>query len=75
MARLRAGCATRSRSAAREKLAAALEAARETQHRIQRSAAEGIKATDRTIREHPYQSIGVAFGLGLLIGVVACRRK
>jgi ElaB/YqjD/DUF883 family membrane-anchored ribosome-binding protein len=61
-------------SVAREKLSAALEAAKETQHRIQQRAAEGVRATDRVIREHPYQSMGVAFGVGLLIGVIACRK-
>jgi len=33
-----------------------------------------MKATDRVVREHPYQSIGVAFGVGLLIGVLINRR-
>ncbi|HYG21195.1 MAG TPA: DUF883 domain-containing protein [Verrucomicrobiae bacterium] len=61
-------------NAAREKLAAALEVARETQRRLQERAMEGAKAADRMIRENPYQSIGVAFGLGLLIGVLAGRR-
>lgn len=27
--------------------------------------------TDIVIREHPYESIGIAFGLGLVIGVLA----
>jgi len=35
---------------------------------------EAAKATDRTIREHPYESIGIAFGVGLLIGVLVARR-
>lgn len=61
-------------AAAREKLAAALEMARETQRRLQERAMEGVKVTDRAIREHPYQAIGVAFGVGLLIGVLATRR-
>jgi ElaB/YqjD/DUF883 family membrane-anchored ribosome-binding protein len=26
------------------------------------------------IRDHPYESIGVAFGLGLLIGVLVARK-
>ena len=25
------------------------------------------KATDKAVREHPYQAIGIAFGVGLLI--------
>ena len=30
----------------------------------------GVKTTDRTVREYPYQSIGVVFGLGILAGVL-----
>ena len=32
------------------------------------------KATDETIRDHPYQSIAVALGAGLLVGVLLGRR-
>jgi len=60
--------------AARERLAAALEAAKETRRRLEKRAREGFKATDQVVREHPYQSIGVAFGVGLLIGVLINRK-
>ncbi len=60
--------------AARERLAAALEAAKETRRRIEQRAREGFEATDRVVREHPYQSIGIAFGVGLLIGVLINRK-
>ena|SRR5436190_16153591 len=59
---------------AREKLAAALEVAKETQRRLQDRAVAGAKQADRLIREHPYQSLGIAFGVGLLIGVLANRK-
>src|SRR6267142_1239275 len=36
-----------------------------------RRAVLGAQITDRRVREHPYQSIGVVFGLGILIGVLA----
>ncbi len=36
-------------------------------------AVERGKAADRAIRDHPYQTIGVAFGLGLLVGFVVWR--
>jgi ElaB/YqjD/DUF883 family membrane-anchored ribosome-binding protein len=62
-------------AAAREKLAAALEAARETQRRLQARAVAGAKAADGYIRENPYQIIGVAFGVGMLLGLFASRRK
>jgi ElaB/YqjD/DUF883 family membrane-anchored ribosome-binding protein len=42
--------------------------------RAQEKAVERAKAADRVVRDHPYQTIGLAFGLGLLIGVLARRR-
>ena len=38
------------------------------------AALESAKATDRTIRDHPYESIGIAFGVGLLVGVLVGRK-
>ena len=60
--------------AARERLAAALDVARETRQKLERSALAGAKATDRAVREHPYESIGIAFGVGLLLGVLLTRK-
>jgi len=42
--------------------------------RAQDKAVERAKAADKVIRDRPYQTIGLAFGIGLLIGVLA-RRK
>lgn len=55
---LRAGAQdlTERGAAAREKLAAALEVARETQRKLQERAAAGARAADVAIREHPYQA-------------------
>ena len=58
----------------RERLAKTLEAAKATCRRLEEKAIEGAKATDKVIREHPYHSIGVAFGIGLLIGVLVTRK-
>ncbi len=73
---LRAGAGELSEKgkAARVRLAAALESAKETGRRLQERTVAGAKATDKAIREHPYQSIGIAFGIGLLIGVLVNRR-
>ena len=60
--------------AARERLAAALESAKDLRRKFEARALESARATDRVIREHPYQSIGVAFGIGLLIGVLVNRK-
>ena len=58
----------------RARLAAALESAKTTAHRLEEKTIAAAKATDRCIRDHPYQTLGVVFGLGLLIGVLAGRR-
>ena len=60
--------------AARERLAAALEVAKQTRQKLQDRAVVGAHATDRLIREHPYQSVGLAFGIGMLLGVLVNRR-
>jgi ElaB/YqjD/DUF883 family membrane-anchored ribosome-binding protein len=60
--------------AARQRLMAALEVAKETQVKLQERAIEGAKAADKVIREYPYQSVGAAFGIGMLLGVLVNRR-
>lgn len=35
----------------------------------------GAKYTDETIRENPYQSMAIALGVGLLVGVLLGRRS
>ena len=57
----------------RRKLSAAVESARIQKARLQDKTVEGAKATDRAVRTHPYHSIGVVFGLGLIIGVLLRR--
>jgi len=42
--------------------------------RAEQKTVERAKAADRVVRDHPYETIGLAFGLGLLIGILA-RRK
>lgn len=58
----------------RGRLAASLESAKATYRRLEEKAVAGAKVADKTIREHPYESIGAAFGIGLLIGVLVGRR-
>lgn len=59
---------------ARKRLAAAIEQGKATWGQVQQKAVEGVKATDQVIREHPYQAIGVAFGVGALVGFLLSRR-
>jgi ElaB/YqjD/DUF883 family membrane-anchored ribosome-binding protein len=69
-----AGQTGESVSEVRSRLAAAIESAKATCQRLEEKTVAAAKATDRVIREHPYESIGVAFGLGLLIGVLVARK-
>ena len=59
---------------ARARLATALERTKEACGCLQEKAVAGAKATDKVIRDHPYQSIGIAFGVGVLIGVLVTRK-
>jgi ElaB/YqjD/DUF883 family membrane-anchored ribosome-binding protein len=63
---------------ARARVSAALERAKTTCAQLQEKTASTAKAAakkaDTVIREHPYESIGVAFGVGLLLGVVVARK-
>lgn len=59
---------------ARTRMSNALEKAKATCHRLEEKTVATAKATDKVIREHPYESIGIAFGVGLLIGVLVARK-
>jgi ElaB/YqjD/DUF883 family membrane-anchored ribosome-binding protein len=61
-------------SVARERLAAALENSKELYGRVREKAAEGARAADEAVREHPYHAIGIVLGVGALIGYLAARR-
>ena len=59
----------------RARLQNTIEKARAICQRLEEKALAGAKATDKAIREHPYPAVGIAFGAGLLIGVLAARNR
>ncbi|MCI0540651.1 MAG: DUF883 family protein [Verrucomicrobiales bacterium] len=63
---------------ARARLNAALERAKTTcvdlQERTVATAKAAANQADSVVRAHPYESIGVAFGVGVLIGVLVGRK-
>jgi len=59
----------------REKLDAAVEKTKEVCERLQEQTVAAAKASDKVIREHPYPAIGIAFGLGLLVGVLVMQSR
>jgi ElaB/YqjD/DUF883 family membrane-anchored ribosome-binding protein len=59
---------------ARKRVAAALERGKELCGCVREKAAEGVRAADEVVHEHPYQAIGIACGVGALIGYLVFRR-
>jgi ElaB/YqjD/DUF883 family membrane-anchored ribosome-binding protein len=55
-------------------LHSALERVKTRGQRIKQQALAGARATDRVIRQYPYHSLGVVFGLGFLLGALLKRR-
>ena len=58
---------------ARKRLADALENTKEIYGRVRDRAIDGAKAADQAVHENPYQAIGIAFGVGALIGFLISR--
>ena len=64
-----------SSHALRAKLEATVEKAKAAYERLEEKTVAAAKATDKTVRDHPYPAIGIAFGLGLLVGVLAVQSR
>jgi ElaB/YqjD/DUF883 family membrane-anchored ribosome-binding protein len=73
-----AGDVSEKAKEARTRVAAALERAKAScvhlQEQTLATAKAAAKKADTVIRDHPYESIGIAFGVGLLIGVLVTRK-
>ena len=61
-------------SAARKRLAAALERAKEIAGNVRDKAIAGAKATDEAVHQHPYQAIAIGVGVGAILGFLIARR-
>ena len=59
---------------ARERLGTALGHARDGLSELEGKIASGARAADRVMHTHPYPVIGLAFGVGILLGALATRR-
>ena len=79
LVRATASDATDKAKVARSRLAATIEKAKSTYDQIQEQGLSSAKAAarnaDETVRQHPYQSVGIAFGAGLLIGALLGRNN
>lgn len=59
---------------ARKRLAAALERGKEICSQVREQAVESAKVADKKIRKNPYQAIGIAVGVGAILGYLVSRR-
>ena len=59
----------------RERLTEALENGQERFAMLREKAIRGAKAADEAVHEHPYHGMGVAFGIGALVGFLLARRN
>lgn len=66
--------ATEMRDAALRSLRHTRERLHDTQEAIVESSRQAAKATDHYVHDHPWQAIGVAGIVGLLFGMLVCRK-
>jgi ElaB/YqjD/DUF883 family membrane-anchored ribosome-binding protein len=59
----------------RARLLASIEKAKVVCGQLQEKTINAAKATDKAVHEHPYQAVGIAFAVGLLVGVLAARNR
>lgn len=62
-------------SEARKRLSAALGRGKEAWGHVQEQAVAQAKVADELVHEYPYQSIGIALGIGTLLGLLMARRS
>ncbi len=55
-------------------LATVLDRAKSLGRQLESRTSAGLRQADQVIRAHPYQSLGIAFAVGALIGVLVNRR-
>ncbi|MFN0069002.1 MAG: YqjD family protein [Limisphaerales bacterium] len=58
----------------RARLRDAVDRAKLSAADLQAQARAGARKVDEVVRAHPYESMGVAFGVGVLLGVLLNRR-
>lgn len=66
--------ATGKAAEAKARLKKAVASAKDTCADLQEHAKESAKAADRVVRDHPYESIGIALAVGLVVGLLVGRK-
>ncbi len=58
----------------RKQLDAVVDRGREVYDRVCETAVDGARAADEIVHEQPYKSLGIALGVGALLGYLLARR-
>ena len=69
------GHASHAIDSLRSRFVAARESVADAYTGARKKVIAGAKYTDATIRDNPYQSLAIAAGIGLLVGVILGRRS
>jgi ElaB/YqjD/DUF883 family membrane-anchored ribosome-binding protein len=64
-----------ARAKIRESLEGAKQRLKEAEKRFELEGAEALRATDDYVRRNPWQAVGVAAGIGLVIGLLLSHRR
>ncbi|MBD2836650.1 DUF883 domain-containing protein [Pseudomonas sp. JM0905a] len=57
-----------------ESLKRARDTLRDTEQNLKERGQAAVQATEDYVQEHPWQSVGLAAGIGFLLGLLAARR-
>lgn len=68
------GAGLRWGARSREDLDHALEKMTEAKKRLEKQARKTLDNTADMVRKHPYESMGVAFGVGMILGLILGRK-
>jgi ElaB/YqjD/DUF883 family membrane-anchored ribosome-binding protein len=52
-----------------------IETLKENCHRLKQHAISGARATDKLLKQYPYSSLGIVFGLGILTATLVLRGR
>jgi len=61
--------------ASRQELMTALQRLKARAQQVRQRALASARATDRLIRDNPYRSLSIVFGLGMVAGMIVNRRR
>jgi len=66
--------ATQKLGDVRQRVVETVKGAKETAGQVRDQAVEYAKAADQAVRKHPYKALGIALGVGAVLGYLVSRR-